>query len=77
MEYNTYAMTSKAALAKYLHQTAFIPPKQTLLKAIEINIYNMDQLHSTGSPKISPAIGPSDTQNSHKETKTENQKYQR
>ena len=34
MTYNTYAITSKAALIKYLHQAAFSPPKQTLLKAI-------------------------------------------
>ena len=34
MAYNAYAMTLKEALIKYLHQTAFIPLKQTLLKAI-------------------------------------------
>ena len=32
--YNAYDMTSKAALVKYLHQAAFSPPKQTILKAI-------------------------------------------
>ena len=33
MSYNAYAMTSNAALIKYLHQAEFITPKQTLLKA--------------------------------------------
>ena len=34
---NTYQMTSKAALIKYLHQCLFCPPKRTLLKAINNN----------------------------------------
>ena len=34
MTYNTYAMKSKAALIKYLHQAEFSQPKQTLLKEI-------------------------------------------
>ena len=34
MAYNSFAMTSKAALIKYLHQAAFSPQKQTKIKAI-------------------------------------------
>ena len=34
MAYNAYYMTSKEPLIKYIHQAAFSPPKQTLLKAI-------------------------------------------
>ena len=31
---NAYAMASKTALIKYLHQAAFIPQKITIIKAI-------------------------------------------
>ena len=34
MVYNTYDIKYKVSLIKYLHQAAFSPPKQTLLKAI-------------------------------------------
>ena len=34
MACNSFSMTSKAAIIKYLHQAAFSLPKQTLLKAI-------------------------------------------
>ena len=33
MVYNTYDIKYKVSLIKYLHQAAFSPPKQTLLKA--------------------------------------------
>jgi hypothetical protein len=35
--YNVHALTSKAALIKFLHQCLLSPPKTTLLKAVENN----------------------------------------
>ena len=37
MAANIYAMTSKEALIRYLHQCLFSPSKKTLVKAIENN----------------------------------------